>query len=305
MSLLSRRRFLAISAACAVLPSASSARPVAQWHGVAMGAKASLRIEGLNNQDAAPVFNAIESELNRLENIFSLYRPTSELCRLNKSGQLANPSPDLLEVLSLCTVLHEASDGVFDPTVQPLWMALATTAPQSATEAARQAIGWGKVSIDAAQIRLPNAEVSALTLNGVAQGAVTDRVAALLKSFGLQNVLVNMGEISARGMRGDGNPWQVGLAGPEGAVLGRVGLSDRALATSAPGMMQLAQGHGHILNPVCHDVHHSLISVSASSAAIADGLSTALCGIPQAKIPHVLSSFQDARLELQLPADNL
>ncbi|WP_241484112.1 FAD:protein FMN transferase [Ruegeria sp. ANG-R] len=82
MTLLSRRRFLTISAACAAVP-ARVAHAAAHWSGIALGAPASLRLEGLSDTEAAPIFAAVEAELNRLEDIFSLYRPDSEISRLN------------------------------------------------------------------------------------------------------------------------------------------------------------------------------------------------------------------------------
>ncbi len=300
MTTLTRRRFLTISAACAACPAKAATDRFAEWRGIAMGAQASMRLNGLDKADAAPIFDAVTAEVARLENIFSLYRPESELCRLNRDGHLSAPSPEMLQLLGLCTALHAASDGAFDPTVQPLWVALAHNADASTREAAWRAIGWHKVSVNATEIRLPSPGLSALTLNGVAQGEVTDRVANLLKSFGLRDVLVNMGEIRAEGQRGDGRPWQVGLAGPEGSVHRQIGLQDRAVATSAPSTMTLSGGHGHILNPTGEGLVHRAISVSAPSAALADGLSTALCALPENMIDPVLSQFPGARLEMQV-----
>ncbi|MEX0350840.1 MAG: FAD:protein FMN transferase [Paracoccaceae bacterium] len=297
MTYLSRRRFLTMSAACAAIP-AYAVTP-AQWRGVALGANARLRLDGLSEAEAAPVIAAVEAELARLEDIFSLYRPSSELCRLNRDGYLPAPAPELLHVLSLCSTLHNASGGAFDPTVQPLWHALAAGADAVKVAAARDTIGWSQVAFSADAIRLPYPGRSALTLNGIAQGAVTDRIADLLRSFDLRHVLVDMGEITAIGPRADGRNWRVGLAGPEGAVLKRIAVRDRAVATSAPDSILLTAGQGHILNPTGSRPHHQLISVSASTAALADGLSTALCNVAPDKLPALLAQFPGAALEMQ------
>ncbi|WP_170789317.1 FAD:protein FMN transferase [Ruegeria lacuscaerulensis] len=299
MTALTRRRFLAISAACACTPVAAAES--ARWHGSALGAKASLRVEGLTNTEAAPIFDAVAAELTRLENIFSLYRPHSELSRLNTDGHLIAPSPELLKVLSLCSALHDASDGAFDPTIQPLWMAFAKGAELSELNRAQRGIGWHKVLVNTDAIRLPDPGFSGLTLNGIAQGEITDRIASLLNGFGLRNILVDMGEISARGTRSDGSDWQVGLAGPRHIVRGRLSLRDRAVATSAPAMMKLAAGRHHILDPKNRMAPQSTVSVSAANAALADGLSTALCVTPDRKVRSVLSHFPDAKLEMLVP----
>lgn len=299
MTLLSRRRFLAISAACAAVPTITSAAPVARWRGTALGAKASLQLVGLDDAQAAPFFSSIEAELSRLENIFSLYRPQSQLSRLNRDGTLPAPAPELLNVLSLCSALHAASDGAFDPTIQPVWQALALQAKTSELAAVRKTVGWQRVRFDARDVRLPVPGISALTLNGIAQGVITDRVAALLRSLGLRDVMVDMGEIVAMGSRKDGRPWQVGLSDTDGAVIKEIALRDRAVATSSATGTVFADGKGHILNPNGQPVTQTTVSVSAPEAALADGLSTALCAAPAARAQTILKSFPMAKLEMR------
>ncbi len=298
MTLLTRRRFLAISAACAAVPAAAG--NVAQWRGIALGAPASLRLEGSTDAQAAPIFAAVEAELNRLENIFSLYRTHSQISQLNRIGHLVTPAPELLEVLSLCSTLHDASGGVFDPTIQPMWLALASGAAGSQVERARQTIGWDKIHVSAGEIRLPHPGRSAITLNGIAQGAITDRISALMRSFDLRDVLVDMGEVAALGQRSNGEPWRVGLAKSDGAVAKRITLQDRAVATSAPEGTMLQGDQGHILNPKGLGAPYQAVSISASQAALADGLSTALCLTPRAKANALISRFPGARIEMSI-----
>ncbi|WP_281972629.1 FAD:protein FMN transferase [Ruegeria faecimaris] len=298
MSRLSRRRFLIMSAACAALPAAASGAPVAHWRGIALGARASLDLVGLSEAEAAPLLSSIEAELNRLEDIFSLYRSRSQISELNRSGLLQQPAPELLNVLSLCSTLHSASDGAFDPTIQPVWRAMAARASASELTAAQETVGWHRVRYDADAIQLPVPGVSALTLNGIAQGAITDRIAALLRSFGLRDVLVNMGEIAAMGQRGDGQDWRVGLAGHNNTVHKKITLRERSVATSSVAGTLLPGDHGHILNPFGPSPSNHTVSISAPNAALADGLSTALCAVPKEWTGRILQSFPLASLEL-------
>ncbi|WP_037311430.1 FAD:protein FMN transferase [Ruegeria halocynthiae] len=300
MTHLTRRRFLTISAACVALPTHASPAPTASWHGTALGAPASLRLEGLTDAQAAPIIAAVEAEVLRLENIFSLYRPESELSRLNQTGHLETPAPELLNVFSLCSALYDATDGAFDPTIQPLWVALAQGGDDIEIQNARQTIGWSRVSVQTDVVALPQPGQSALTLNGIAQGAISDRIANLLKSQGLQDVLINMGEIVANGQRGDGQDWQVGIAGPDGTVSKHIALRDRAIATSDANSMMLTDSQGHILAPDGQKLHHQILSVSAPNAALADGLSTALCAMPTPKMETAIGYFPGARIELYL-----
>lgn len=284
-----RRRFLSISAAAIALPGMAAAQPVARWRGRALGADAEILLSGISPVKARPVLAAMEQELDRLERIFSLFRDDSALRRLNTTGELFSPPADLLTVLGLSDRLHRATGGVFDPTVQPLWQALAQG---QATGPARALVGWNGLRWSATRVAFARPGM-ALTLNGVAQGHITDRIAALLRARGFRDILVNMGEIAALGQAPDGGNWQAGIAAPDGRLVSRVALSDRALATSAPA----AQGADHILGPQGQPVRHRLVSVSAPSAAVADGLSTALCLLTPARAQAAVAGFPGAKIE--------
>lgn len=297
-----RRRMIAISAAWAILPAAARATTTGAprlWTGQALGARASIRIE---HPDAEAITARIMAEIDRLENILSLYRSESALSRLNRDGHLAAPPFELLECLSLAGAVHRASGGRFDPTVQPLWVlwaeaAAAGTRPDArAIEAVRRKTGWGRVELDAAAITMQPGV--ALTLNGIGQGYVADRVAALLEAEGLSDILIDTGELRAIGSQPDGGDWPVRLETGE-----RLSLRQRALATSAPlGTTFDQAGHdGHILDPktgrpAAVSLHS--VSVSAPSAAIADALATAACLMPDEEAIWAMTGrFEAARLE--------
>ncbi|MFQ5622958.1 MAG: FAD:protein FMN transferase [Paracoccaceae bacterium] len=308
MAKLTRRRFITISAAVAAMPGAAFAGlPVARWRGTALGAGASMVLAGVSQREAAPLLSRFQAELDRLEDIFSLYRPDSVLSRLNRDGRVDFPPAELLEVLSLSTTLHRLTDGAFDPTVQPLWSLYAAKAargefPDSASiAAARRLTGWESVRFDGTAIRFRR-EGMALTLNGIAQGYVSDRIADMLRTEGLKGVLVDMGEIHALGRRPDGKRWRVGIADPDGHVSPkRISLGDRAVATSAPaGTILDPDGRiGHILDPRTGFPGGlwRQVTVSAPRAALADGLSTAFCLMDRYRIGAALGGLRDTRLE--------
>ncbi|KRW96121.1 FAD:protein FMN transferase [Paracoccus sp. MKU1] len=296
---LSRRRFLTITAAVALLPAGLRAQPGRHWVGQALGARASIRID---HPEAEAITARCLAEIDRLENILSLYRPGSALARLNRDGALEAPPFELLDCLSLAGTVHRASGGLFDPTVQPLWSLWAEAAVDGrrpAPEERRAAlarIGWDRVRLDSSRIVLEPG--MALTLNGIGQGYVADRVAALLEAKGLTDILIDTGELRALGARPDGTDWPVRLA--EG---GAVGLRARALATSAPlgTSFDEAGRDGHILDPRSGAPVRPVwraVSISAPGAALADALSTAACltGDRQ-EIDALLAGFGGARLE--------
>ncbi len=297
---MTRRRFLTISAALPVVASLpAQASTLYRWRGIALGAEAEIL---LDHPDSAAITARAAAEIARLETVFSLYRTDSALSRLNASGTLAAPPFELLECLGVCDRIHAATGGLFDPTVQPLWALYARRYSEGATPSADDlaqtlaTVGWEGVSVDESAIRLRPG--MALTLNGVAQGFIADRIAEMLRAEGLTNVLVNTGELRALGTSNEGTPWPVTLTSG-----GHVDLADRALASSSALGTTFDQGGkvGHILSPVTGlpaPARWNLVSISAGKAAVADALSTAACLMPdRATIKAALASFADTRIE--------
>lgn len=284
--MLTRRRFLTIAAASAACP--AGAAP-AEWRGRALGADVTLRLAGVADP-AGRIWRKVSRVLRQVEAQFSLFAE-SELTRLNAYGHLARPAPGMLDLFRLAGEVHAATGGAFDPTVQPLWQATANGADLAA---ARALAGWHRLRISEREIALPPG--MALTFNGIAQGAAADRLAALLREEGFTDVLIDTGEVQALGRHG-ARDWQAGIAGPEGRVLRRVALSDRALATSSPMGTRIGSGQPHILHPDGRAPLWDTVCVSARSAALADALSTAFCLMERAEVGTALGRFPGARLE--------
>jgi len=123
----------------------------------------------------------------------------------------------------------------------------------------------------------------AITLNGIAQGYITDRIIDCLQEAGFQHVLVQMGEFFARGRRADGRLWRVGIGHPsEDGFLERTTLDNQAIATSSPVGTPLSCDDGsiahHLFDPRSGKpgAHWQSVSVIAGRAVVADGLSTAI-----------------------------
>ena len=239
---------------------------------------------------------AILDEIERLERIFSLERDTSELSRLNRTGRLDAPSPDFVAVMSFCARAHKKMGGLFDPTVQPLWRLyvdwyssdLDRTPPEGAAFIdAHGRVGFERVSIDPTAISMR--ERTSLTLNGVAQGYITDCGVELLKQFGFSQVLVDLGEMRALG-RPDRGLWRVDL--PEGG--GTIGLRGGALATSAgSGTVFAHNGDHHLFDPRTGRPARAWrwLTVHADSAVVADALSTGLYVASREEIEPMISAF--------------
>ncbi len=287
--MITRRRVLTLLAGAAALPAFNTHATIrpARWKGVALGADAQIIIDHPN---APALIARATAEIHRLENIFSLYRRESQLSRLNRNGMLRDPAFEMIELLSLCAALNARTGGAFDPTIQPLWAVWAeasvrgTIPDENLLTQARARTGWRHVRFSAERVSFVRSGM-ALTLNGIAQGYIADRIATLLRQEGIKNVLIDTGEITALGHAPDGRDWRITLGKTGGR---KITLNNMAVATSAPLGTTFDDGGtlGHIIDPRTGKPggRWAEISVTDRSAAVADGLSTAFCLMDRTEI---------------------
>jgi len=260
---------------------------VARWQGLALGARAQII---LDHPDGENLVKQAVAEISRLERIFSLYLADSELSRLNRNGVLVRPAFELVELLSLCSIINRRTKGAFDPSVQALWALYAQKysageKPDDAEIARAKALtGWRQVEFSPDMVSFARPGV-ALTLNGIAQGFIADRIADFFAARGVANVLVNTGEIVGLGTNDNGLAWPVKLGDKNG---GEIYLSNQAIATSAPlgTVFDRAGKVGHIIDPRTGypGGKWSSVSVIGRRAAFADGLSTGFCLMSEPEI---------------------
>jgi thiamine biosynthesis lipoprotein len=318
---MNRRRFISIAAAfggSVVVGSeasemkATATRPL-RWQGSALGAEAEIHLYCGNHARAEGALTACRDEISRLESLFSLYKADSAINILNATGTLHHPDNDFLSLLSRAAAASAKTAGAFDITIQPLWSLYAshfsrsgahTSGPGEAEIArALDLVRWDGVQFSNESIRLARTGM-AITLNGIAQGYITDRVAALLRRRGYENVLVHMGESYAMGRHADGRAWCAGIGSPDGtgSTITSVALENRALATSGGygSPFSLDGRHHHLLDPrTGRSANHCRsISVLAPDATTADALSTALAVTPTEHLTSTLANFSDVQVFL-------
>ncbi len=281
---ITRRRALQLlgsAAGCLLVPQAAADTAALrhEWTGTALGAVANITLFHPDEGEARSIIRACLAEIDRLEGEFSLFRPNSALCRLNRDGVLPDPSLDMRRLLTEAVRFGDLSGGRFDVTVQPLWRLLAahqtagTVPPRADLQAALALVDYHRIDIASRRIHLGHLGM-AVTLNGIAQGYVTDRVAELLRARGIEHVLLDLGELRALGSKPDGQPWRIGVRDPSHAdhLLREFDVIDRAVATSAgtagPNILDPRTGEGGAL--------YSSVTVVTPKATTADALSTIL-----------------------------
>lgn len=197
------------------------------------------------------------AEMERLQSVFSVFDPASELSRWRSGGEV-EPSAELVEVLEAAQRWWAASGGAFHPATAQLrqrWLrAEAEQRLPSPDELCKLAGDLRRLpyGVDrGAATRV--GDCSGLDLNAIAKGYIVDRgVAAAAACDSVVDVLVNAGG-DLRHVGAD--PLRVGVEDPRspgGVPIRVVDLGGAAMATSGPvhrGFRIGEEWFGHVLDP--------------------------------------------------------
>jgi FAD:protein FMN transferase len=320
---ITRRRALSIVAAVAGLPlmieAVRATAPRAQfyrWQGEVLGAVSELTLWHSDAAFARRTILRVRGEIERFEKVFSLYRADSEISRLNATGKLVKPSPELRELVDASQRFGELSGGAFDISVQPLWRLYEAhfwshtdVEPDilaRAHDVARALVDFRRIDSGTRAIGFAHEGMS-ITLNSVAQGYITDAIADMLRNEGFENAVVDLGEFRTLGHHPDGRPWRLGIRNgrPAGGLERTVELEDTAMAVSG-GYGTTFEPSGrfhHIFDPHTGESANKLVDVAVIGprATEANGLSTAICVGGEALAPKLLAAYPGTRAILTRP----
>lgn len=265
-----------------------------------MGTYLNLTVYG-RDRDACE--RAIDATINRmlaLEGQLSRHQETSPLALLNRTGELASPSREMLEVLTLSRELSDRSEGAFDVTMLPL-LTLHAQQPQPAAdrlERARAGVDYRQLMVTKQQIRFARPDMG-VTLDGIAKGYIVDQGVAALHAEGFSQVYVDAGgDLMVTGAKPDGSPWRIGIMNPRKGSPAKpvtVGVTSKAVATSGDYFQAFTPDllNHHIIDPHTGFSSPELASctVTAPTVALADGLATAVMVLGREKGLELLETM--------------
>ncbi len=182
-----------------------------------------------------------------MESVLTRFRVDSEIGQRQPRVHTALLSPYHRETARVLQEVSpkwaEASSGAFDPCLAravSLWDVGRRHQPPAEGEVHRYA---GRGLYQALEVdRFAGEDVvvfheadMGVDLGGIGKGYGVDRAVDVLRSWGIQNALVNVGgDLYAMGVSEDGDPWKVGVRSPDDpkGVAATLRMSDRAVATS-------------------------------------------------------------------------
>lgn len=236
-------------------------------------------------------------EIKKIEKIADNFDPSSEISRLNQDGHI-KASHELIEMVRESLKYNSLSDGAFDITINPvvaLWkerirdgqyekVDVGLPSEEEIKDRLRLA-GSDKISINEDESSIAfNEPGMSIDLGAIAKGYAVDKAMARLKERGINSAMVNAGgNIYCLGTKGK-RKWRVGIQHPRKPqnLLFTLELENQAAATSGDYQQYFivdGKRYSHIIDPKTgYPVNNKVISVTitAPTAAQADGLSTAL-----------------------------
>ena len=276
-----------------------------------LGVQVRIVLYATNDSTANEAARAAFARIAELEDVFSDYRPQSEIRRLSQTASQAptQVSEPLFTVLSRSIDLSEETDGAFDVTVGPyvnLWRAARKNSllPSSdSLKAAKIKIGWQLIELDSPSRSVTlHAENMKLDAGGIAKGYILDEALAVLRFGGIESALIEAGgdiviSASPPGKFG----WTIDIPdAPEGspAYIKAQSLSNAAIASSGD-TEQFVEIDGvrysHVVDPRTGIGIRSrqMATVIAPNGMTADGYATALTAMDSTAAAALLAAHPE------------
>jgi FAD:protein FMN transferase len=273
---------------------AQDAEPLFQQARPAMGTSCHVYLHARDAAAAEALFEAAFAEIERVEEMLSAYRPTSELSRINAHAARSpvTTDPETFALLGRALDFAARSQGAFDITVGRLVEAWGFFSgdkrrPTPAElEAARRETGWRQMALDPAArtvvFRVPGLR---LDLGGLGKGYALDQAARVLRGSGVTAALIEAGTSSyvAIGAPPGEAGWPIRIPDPldRTQTLSTVRIRDASLSTSGSYEKYFeleGRRYSHIIDPRDGEPVEGMVQVTAraESAFDSDVLSTAL-----------------------------
>lgn len=312
--------FLALLlAAC----SQESARVVSSVQGTAMTIDYKVTVgHPLDASELELIKRITYGTFEEVDQIYNRYNPQSEISKLNRMAttDFVPISEELYKLLQEVNKYYHLSDGLFDPTVEPLVVLWKENLNQNKLpaskdiERARLAVGWSHIELVKGNFKKDN-PLTQIDLGGIAKGYAVDLIVERLNKLGYKNVLVEWGgELRATGKHPEGRSWRVAIPHPNDPtqIVQNFELENEAIATSGDYNQFWTYKDGakkttytHVINPktgyplVVQLNSIASVTVLAPTCTAADALATAAMVFPNASAAQAWISRIDSETQTE------
>lgn len=237
------------------------------------------------------VLKKLEDKINELDDMLSTGKETSEVSRLNRSGE-AVLSPTVANLVKRSLDIYKKTDGLFDITIYPLMELWGfptknyKVPSEKEIEEKLKLVGSDKIDFneETRKISFKNKGME-IDFGGIGKGYITDELVKILTDEKVESAIINLGgNVFGFRKKPDGSLWNIAIRDPNepDKYMAAIRLEDSAVITSG-GYERYFEENGviyhHILDPRTGKPSESglkSVSIISKDGTLADALSTSL-----------------------------
>ena len=237
------------------------------------------------------VLKKLEDKINELDDMLSTGKETSEVSRLNRSGE-AVLSPTVANLVKRSLDIYKKTDGLFDITIYPLMELWGfptknyRVPSEKEIEEKLKLVGSDKIDFneETRKISFKNKGME-IDFGGIGKGYITDELVKILTDEKVESAIINLGgNVFGFRKKPDGSLWNIAIRDPNepDKYMAAIRLEDSAVITSG-GYERYFEENGiiyhHILDPRTgkpSDSGLKSVSIISKDGTLADALSTSL-----------------------------
>lgn len=161
----------------------------------------------------------IEAELAKFDDSLNPFKPTSIISKVN-NNEVVVLDTFFVNVFNKAQAVSKVSDGLFDITVSPLINAwgfgfknMENVTPEM-IDSLKSIVGYDKIQLQNGRVIKADPRIQ-INTSAIAKGYSTDVIAALLRSYGIDDYMIEIGgEVTVKGLNAKGECWHIGIDKP-------------------------------------------------------------------------------------------
>ena len=275
-----------------------------------MGSVFNFTVVDKDSATAALHFREAISEIDRIENLISEWRPETQISKVNQNAGIKAVKVDqeVFDLTKRAIAYAKMTDGAFDISIAALdeiWKfdgSMDTLPSAEAVKKSVENVGYQNIILDSINCTIFLAKKGMkIGFGSIGKGYAADEGKKMIMAKGITAGIVNAsGDMATWGKQPDGKPWVVGITNPfkRNRIYKKIRLKDNAVVTSGS-YEKFAEIDGvrysHIINPKTGLPAIGLISVTVvgPDAEFANALSTSIMVLGKKEGLKLLKKYPD------------
>ncbi|WP_304198449.1 FAD:protein FMN transferase [Flavobacterium alvei] len=275
-----------------------------------MGGRFDITIVAQDSLSAEQNIDEVISEITRIENLISDWKPTSQVSEVNQNAGIRAVKVDreVFELTQRAIRFSEITDGGFDisfAAMDRIWKFDGSMTEMPSAEAIKKSVekvGYKNIVLDSENstifLKLKGMKIG---FGALGEGYATDKCRKMMLTKDIPAGIINgSGDMSTWGKQPNGKPWNIGITNPFNTdkLVAVVPINNGAVTTSGSYEKFVVfdgKRYSHIINPATGYPATGLCSVTVlgPNAETANGLSTSLMVLGKEKGLLLLEKFPD------------